>query len=171
MDGQDRTKKALLVPLRQSPIANRQSPIANRAVHVQGLVGVFAGVVRGLTAPTRVQTGAMNCALGRSHDGIQDHCALFHHMTVFENAAFGLRVKPRKERPSEETIRAKGHELLDWVQLGWLSELQLQQMLQSKSRELACDSCAVWRAAAAHRARAYQRGASTCTAKASATPM
>jgi sulfate transport system ATP-binding protein len=33
------------------------------------------------------------------------HYALFKHMTVFENVAFGLRVKPRGERPSEEEIR------------------------------------------------------------------
>src|SRR5947208_4662471 len=33
------------------------------------------------------------------------HYALFKHMTVFENIAFGLRVKPRKLRPSEAEIR------------------------------------------------------------------
>ena len=38
------------------------------------------------------------------------HYALFRHMTVFENVAFGLRVKPRKERPSEAVIREKVHE-------------------------------------------------------------
>src|SRR2546421_1642292 len=35
------------------------------------------------------------------------HYALFRHMTVFENVAFGLRVKPRRERPSESDIRKK----------------------------------------------------------------
>ena len=50
------------------------------------------------------------------------HYALFRHMTVFENVAFGLRVKPRNERPSEATIRAKVHELLKLVQLDWLAE-------------------------------------------------
>ncbi len=48
------------------------------------------------------------------------HYALFRHMTVFENVAFGLRVKPRKERPSEDAIRKKVHELLELVQLDWL---------------------------------------------------
>jgi hypothetical protein len=38
------------------------------------------------------------------------HYALFRHMTVFENVAFGLRVKPRNERPSEAQIKAKVHE-------------------------------------------------------------
>ena len=36
------------------------------------------------------------------------HYALFRHMTVFENIAFGLRVRPRHERPSEKEIRANG---------------------------------------------------------------
>ena len=45
------------------------------------------------------------------------HYALFRHMTVFENVAFGLRVKPRSERPAEEAIRARVKELLDLVQL------------------------------------------------------
>jgi len=50
------------------------------------------------------------------------HYALFRHMTVFENVAFGLRVKPRKERPSEAVIREKVHELLELVQLDWLAQ-------------------------------------------------
>src|ERR1700761_982783 len=49
------------------------------------------------------------------------HYALFRHMTVFENVAFGLRVKPRNERPSEAVIREKVHELLKLVQLDWLA--------------------------------------------------
>src|SRR2546423_14509352 len=40
------------------------------------------------------------------------HYALFRHMTVFENIAFGLRVRPRATRPSASKIRAKVHELL-----------------------------------------------------------
>jgi sulfate transport system ATP-binding protein len=42
-------------------------------------------------------------------------------MTVFENVAFGLRVKPRRERPSEAVIREKVYELLKLVQLDWLA--------------------------------------------------
>jgi sulfate transport system ATP-binding protein len=49
------------------------------------------------------------------------HYALFKHMTVFENIAFGLRVKPRHLRPSEAQIREKVHRLLDLVQLDWLA--------------------------------------------------
>ncbi len=45
------------------------------------------------------------------------HYALFRHMTVFDNIAFGLRVRPRKWRPSQEQIRDKVHELLKLIQL------------------------------------------------------
>jgi len=50
------------------------------------------------------------------------HYALFRHMTVFENVAFGLRVKPRRERPSEAAIRDRVHELLRLVQLAPLAD-------------------------------------------------
>src|SRR6478752_2739526 len=46
------------------------------------------------------------------------HYALFRHMTVFENVAFGLRVRPRAERPSDAAIRQRIGELLEMVHLG-----------------------------------------------------
>ncbi len=46
------------------------------------------------------------------------HYALFRHMNVFENIAFGLRVRPRKLRPRESEIRRRVNELLDLIQLG-----------------------------------------------------
>ena len=46
------------------------------------------------------------------------HYALFRHKTVFENVAFGLRVRPRKIRPSNQEIKRKVMELLTLVQLG-----------------------------------------------------
>lgn len=49
------------------------------------------------------------------------HYALFRHMTVFDNVAFGLRVRPRRQRPSETDIRKRAHKLLDLVQLDWLA--------------------------------------------------
>lgn len=48
------------------------------------------------------------------------HYALFRHMTVLDNVAFGLRVKPRRERPGKALIQARARELLDLVQLGGL---------------------------------------------------
>jgi sulfate transport system ATP-binding protein len=50
------------------------------------------------------------------------HYALFRHMTVFENVAFGLRVQPRAIRKPDSAIRARVKELLDLVQLDWLAD-------------------------------------------------
>jgi sulfate transport system ATP-binding protein len=49
------------------------------------------------------------------------HYALFRHMSVFENVAFGLRVRPRKERPSEKEIHETVLGLLHLVQLDVLA--------------------------------------------------
>jgi sulfate transport system ATP-binding protein len=45
------------------------------------------------------------------------HYALFGHMTIFENVAFGLRVRPKATRPSEAQIRSAVTDLLRLVQL------------------------------------------------------
>lgn len=45
------------------------------------------------------------------------HYALFRHMTVFENVAFGLRVRPRALRPPREVLQNKVRELLRLVKL------------------------------------------------------
>jgi sulfate/thiosulfate transport system ATP-binding protein len=45
------------------------------------------------------------------------HYALFQHMNVYENIAFGLRVRPRKSRPTEQEIRSRVEQLLETVQL------------------------------------------------------
>jgi len=48
--------------------------------------------------------------------------ALFRHMTVFENVAFGLRVRPRGLRPSGSEIRERVMNLLELVQLQGLDQ-------------------------------------------------
>src|SRR5271154_3981766 len=45
------------------------------------------------------------------------HYALFQHMTVADNIAFGLQVLPRKTRPSKSEIQDRVHALLKRVQL------------------------------------------------------
>ncbi|MDR2451173.1 MAG: sulfate ABC transporter ATP-binding protein [Candidatus Accumulibacter sp.] len=65
------------------------------------------------------------------------HYALFHHMTVFENVAFGLRVKPRAQRPSEEEIRARVHDLLSLVQLDWVAERYPSQLSGGQRQRIA----------------------------------
>ncbi|RUS65765.1 Sulfate/thiosulfate import ATP-binding protein CysA [Saezia sanguinis] len=50
------------------------------------------------------------------------HYALFRHMTVFDNVAFGLRMKPRRVRLPEAQIRERVQHLLQMVQLEWLGK-------------------------------------------------
>src|SRR5215468_549790 len=50
------------------------------------------------------------------------HYALFRHMSIFENVAFGMRVRPRAERPSKEAINSRVNELLGLVQLDGLGK-------------------------------------------------
>ena len=65
------------------------------------------------------------------------HYALFRHMTVFENVAFGLRVKPRKERPSESEIKRRVMELLGLVQLDWLADRYPSQLSGGQRQRIA----------------------------------
>ncbi|MFT3815014.1 MAG: sulfate ABC transporter ATP-binding protein [Acidovorax sp.] len=65
------------------------------------------------------------------------HYALFRHMTVFENVAFGLRVKPRGERPSDAAIRTKVMDLLKLVQLDWLAERYPSQLSGGQRQRIA----------------------------------
>ena len=45
------------------------------------------------------------------------HYALFRHMTVFENIAYGLRARPRKTRPTNPEIDRRVNKLLAMIQL------------------------------------------------------
>ncbi|MBW7901698.1 MAG: sulfate/molybdate ABC transporter ATP-binding protein [Rhodocyclaceae bacterium] len=65
------------------------------------------------------------------------HYALFRHMTVFENVAFGLRVKPRKERPSSAEIRKRVYRLLELVQLDWLADRYPSQLSGGQRQRIA----------------------------------
>ncbi|MBI4938135.1 MAG: sulfate ABC transporter ATP-binding protein [Nitrosomonadales bacterium] len=65
------------------------------------------------------------------------HYALFRHMTVFENVAFGIRVKPRKQRPSEAEIKRRVHELLNLVQLDWLHDRYPAQLSGGQRQRIA----------------------------------
>ena len=65
------------------------------------------------------------------------HYALFRHMSVFENVAFGLRVKPRSSRPSNEEIRDKVYALLKLVQLDWLADRYPHQLSGGQRQRIA----------------------------------
>lgn len=65
------------------------------------------------------------------------HYALFRHMTVFENVAFGLRVRPKETRPSDAEIKRRVHELLNLVQLDWLADRYPPQLSGGQRQRIA----------------------------------
>ena len=65
------------------------------------------------------------------------HYALFRHMTVFENVAFGLRIRPRTLRPSRDEIRGRVSALLKLVQLDWLADRFPSQLSGGQRQRIA----------------------------------
>jgi sulfate transport system ATP-binding protein len=65
------------------------------------------------------------------------HYALFRHMSVFENVAFGLKVKPRRERPAPKEIQNKVRSLLELVQLGWAGDRYPAQLSGGQRQRVA----------------------------------
>ena len=65
------------------------------------------------------------------------HYALFNHLTIFGNVAFGLRVRPRATRPSEAVIRDKVMQLLKLVQLDWLADRYPHQLSGGQRQRIA----------------------------------
>jgi sulfate transport system ATP-binding protein len=65
------------------------------------------------------------------------HYALFNHLTIFENVAFGLRVRPKSTRPSEAQIREKVTQLLELVQLDWLADRYPHQLSGGQRQRIA----------------------------------
>jgi sulfate transport system ATP-binding protein len=65
------------------------------------------------------------------------HYALFKHMTVLDNVAFGLRVKKRSERPGEALIRQRACELIELVQLAGLEQRYPAQLSGGQRQRVA----------------------------------
>lgn len=65
------------------------------------------------------------------------HYALFRHMNVFDNVAFGLTVLPKKERPAKAQIQAKVKELLQLVQLDHLAKSYPHQLSGGQRQRIA----------------------------------
>ena len=65
------------------------------------------------------------------------HYALFRHMTVFENVAFGLRVRPRASRPSSDEIGERVHKLLKLVQLEFMATRYPSQLSGGQRQRVA----------------------------------
>src|SRR5688572_12266537 len=65
------------------------------------------------------------------------HYALFRHMTVFENVAFGLRVRPRPQRPPEDEVKRRVNDLLALVQLDYLGDRYPSQLSGGQRQRVA----------------------------------
>jgi sulfate/thiosulfate transport system ATP-binding protein len=65
------------------------------------------------------------------------HYALFRHMTVFENVAFGLRVRPRRLRRPSDVIARTVHDLLSLVQLDYLADRYPSQLSGGQRQRVA----------------------------------
>ena len=81
------------------------------------------------TTDTRVQD--------REVGFVFQHYALFRHMSIFENVAFGLRVRPRAVRPPEPEIKRRVMELLKLVQLDWLADRYPHQLSGGQRQRIA----------------------------------
>ena len=100
-------------------------------------------VIAGLEAPDAGSVlfdgddAARRSAKDRGVGFVFQHYALFRHMTVFENIAFGLKVRPRSSRPSREKIRAKVQELLRLIQLETLAQRYPSQLSGGQRQRVA----------------------------------
>jgi sulfate transport system ATP-binding protein len=65
------------------------------------------------------------------------HYALFGHMTIFDNVAFGLQVRPKETRPGKAEIRSKVMALLKLVQLDWLADRYPHQLSGGQRQRIA----------------------------------
>ncbi len=100
-------------------------------------------VIAGLEAPDRGAVffdgvdGTAESATARRVGFVFQHYALFRHMTVFENVAFGLRVRSRATRPPAEEIRRRVDELLTLVQLDYLGSRYPSQLSGGQRQRVA----------------------------------
>jgi sulfate transport system ATP-binding protein len=100
-------------------------------------------VIAGLEFPDRGQIsfGGENLAgkpvRERRVGFVFQHYALFKHMTVLDNVAFGLTVRPRAQRPRADLIRRRAQELLEIVQLGGLGQRFPHQLSGGQKQRVA----------------------------------
>jgi sulfate transport system ATP-binding protein len=77
-------------------------------------------------------------AVGRRQVGfVFQHYALFRHMTVYENIAFGLRVRPKQNRPAKVEVDRRVRELLQLIQLDTLANRYPSQLSGGQRQRVA----------------------------------
>ena len=117
------------------------------------LVGLLGPSGSGKTTLLRIIAGLEHPTAGRILFGDRDmtavhvrhrqigfvfqHYALFRHMTVFENIAFGLRVQPRAQRLSPQAIAERVNNLLDTIQLSPLAKRLPAQLSGGQQQRVA----------------------------------
>jgi sulfate transport system ATP-binding protein len=124
--------------------------LAVRAGELMALLGpsgsgktTFLRLVAGLETPSagRILFGdedATRVPVRRRRVGfVFQHYALFRHMTVADNIAYGLRVRPRRERPSPGEIDRRVSDLLDLVQLAGLGTRRPVQLSGGQRQRVA----------------------------------
>ncbi|WP_103074999.1 sulfate/molybdate ABC transporter ATP-binding protein [Solilutibacter silvestris] len=99
---------------------------------IAGLLDADAGqVLFGDVDATRLSLRQRNVGF------VFQHYALFRHMTVAENIAFGLRSRPRSRRPDKATILSRVDELLQLIQLGELGGRYPEQLSGGQRQRVA----------------------------------
>ena len=97
-------------------------------------------IIAGLEAPDsgvvllEGEDASERSARDRGVGFVFQHYALFRHMSVFENVAFGLRVRPKHVRPPAAEITRRVHDLLNLVQLDFLAD-RLPSQLSGGQRQ------------------------------------
>jgi sulfate transport system ATP-binding protein len=122
-------------------------------IHSGELIALLGPSGSGKTTLLRLIAGLEQPTVGRIFFGSEDaswksvqernvgfvfqHYALFRHMTVLDNIAFGLTVRPRKSRPSKAEIRRRALELLDMVQMTGLEKRYPNQLSGGQRQRVA----------------------------------
>ena len=103
----------------------------------------FLRLVAGLETPTAGRIlfdneDATRLSVSERRVGfVFQHYALFKHMNVADNIAYGLRVRPRRTRPAKAEIRQRVDDLLDLVQLGGLGKRYPTQLSGGQRQRVA----------------------------------
>ena len=122
-------------------------------IHSGELIALLGPSGSGKTTLLRLIAGLEQPTVGRIFFGTEDaswksvqernvgfvfqHYALFRHMNVLDNIAFGLTVRPRKVRPPKAEIRRRALELLDMVQLTGLEKRYPNQLSGGQRQRVA----------------------------------